>query len=88
MNRLEYLKNTPVCRLGEVTFNDDTYQELEYIVEYNGKTYNGSRVVFNKKMNMLGLKINIFDLNADYKNISNLYGMSEMLSYWLEAHER
>lgn len=88
MNRLEYLKSTPVCRLGEVTFNDDTYQELEYIVEYNGKTYNGSRVVFNKKMNMLGLKINIFDLNADYKNISNLYGMSEMLSYWLEAHER
>ena len=88
MNRLEYLKSTPVCRLGEVTFNDDTYQELEYIVEYNGKTYTGSRVVFNKKMNMLGLKINIFDLNADYKNISNLYGMSEMLSYWLEAHER
>lgn len=88
MNRLEYLKTTPVCRLGDITFNDDTYQELEYIVEYNGKTYTGSRVVFNKKMNMLGLKINIFDLNADYKNISNLYGMSEMLSYWLEAHER
>lgn len=88
MNRLEYLKSTPVCRLGDVTFNDDTYQELEYIVEYNGKTYTGSRVVFNKKMNMLGLKINVFDLNADYKNISNLYGMSEMLSYWLEAHER
>lgn len=88
MNKLEYLRETPVCRLGNITFNDETYTELEFIVEYQKKTYTGSRVVFNKKMNVLGLKIDIFDLKNNFKNISDLYGMAEMLSYWIEAHEQ
>lgn len=88
MNRLEYLYETPVCRLGAETFDDETYKEIEFVVEYKGKTYSGSRVLFNKKLNILALKINYYDLNNDYKNVSDMYGMNEMLSYWLDYHER